>query len=219
MGYQLTQEQKDFLDFIAAKHLHTFYLTGGTALSNFYLQHRFSEDLDFFSSNNFEITDVTNLIGEAKKGIGFTSFDFQQSFNRNIYQLRFPKDRFLKVEFTYYPFEPIEKPKDYDGLLVDNLLDIAVNKVFTITQQARGRDYYDLFVIFGKTKWKFTDLLKKARIKFDWYIDYLQLGSQLLKVESLLDEPILIDTSITKKKVVDFFKKLSTDFQKEILKK
>ena len=26
-----------------------FYLTGGTALSAFYFQHRFSEDLDFFS--------------------------------------------------------------------------------------------------------------------------------------------------------------------------
>ncbi len=28
-----------------------FYLTGGTALSRFYLQHRFSEDLDFFVNN------------------------------------------------------------------------------------------------------------------------------------------------------------------------
>lgn len=29
-----------------------FYLTGGTALSAFYLQHRLSEDLDFFTNND-----------------------------------------------------------------------------------------------------------------------------------------------------------------------
>jgi len=31
--------------------LSSFYLTGGTALGRFYLNHRFSEDLDFFSNN------------------------------------------------------------------------------------------------------------------------------------------------------------------------
>jgi predicted nucleotidyltransferase component of viral defense system len=29
-----------------------FYLTGGTALGRFYLNHRYSEDLDFFVNNN-----------------------------------------------------------------------------------------------------------------------------------------------------------------------
>jgi predicted nucleotidyltransferase component of viral defense system len=28
-----------------------FYLTGGTALGRFYLNHRYSEDLDFFTDN------------------------------------------------------------------------------------------------------------------------------------------------------------------------
>jgi hypothetical protein len=31
-----------------------FYLTGGTALAEFYLQHRLSEDLDFFSEQEVE---------------------------------------------------------------------------------------------------------------------------------------------------------------------
>ena len=29
-----------------------FYLTGGTALSRFYLNHRYSEDLDFFTNRD-----------------------------------------------------------------------------------------------------------------------------------------------------------------------
>ena len=31
-----------------------FYFTGGTVLSEFYLQHRYSNDLDFFSENKFD---------------------------------------------------------------------------------------------------------------------------------------------------------------------
>ena len=32
--------------------LSSFYLTGGIALGRFYLKHRFSEDLDFFTNQN-----------------------------------------------------------------------------------------------------------------------------------------------------------------------
>jgi len=218
MEYHLTSEQKKFLDFLATKKLSSFYFTGGTALSHFYLQHRFSEDLDFFSEEEFKTTDITTIIGEAKRALKFISFDFQQSFNRNIYQIAFPKEKFLKVEFTYYPFKQIERPKLHEGLLVDSLMDIAVNKVFTVTQQSRGRDYYDIFAIIKKTGWDFSDLLSRARIKFDWHIDYLQVGSQLLKVKTHLDDPILSDTPITKESVIDFFAKESVHLGKNILK-
>ena len=46
----LTPFQKQALKAIGESPLvDNFYLTGGTALSAFYLQHRLSEDLDFFS--------------------------------------------------------------------------------------------------------------------------------------------------------------------------
>ncbi len=32
-----------------------FYLTGGTPLAAFYLRHRYSEDLDFFSETEFDV--------------------------------------------------------------------------------------------------------------------------------------------------------------------
>ncbi|MEW6607226.1 MAG: nucleotidyl transferase AbiEii/AbiGii toxin family protein [bacterium] len=48
----LTKSQKKLLKeislFSAMKN--DFFLTGGTALSAFYLQHRYSEDLDFFTA-------------------------------------------------------------------------------------------------------------------------------------------------------------------------
>ena len=51
----LSQNQKDILAIISKDKLicDNFYLTGGTALAEFYLHHRLSEDLDFFSENEF----------------------------------------------------------------------------------------------------------------------------------------------------------------------
>ncbi|MFZ1019900.1 MAG: hypothetical protein WAN61_02835 [Minisyncoccia bacterium] len=41
---------------------------------------------------------------------------------------------FIKTEFTYFPFPVIEKGENIGNLKIDSLLDIAVNKVFTIYQ-------------------------------------------------------------------------------------
>ena len=50
----LSHAQELFLDRLGESDLaEIFYLTGGTALSAFYLHHRESEDLDFFSREPF----------------------------------------------------------------------------------------------------------------------------------------------------------------------
>jgi predicted nucleotidyltransferase component of viral defense system len=49
-GSILTDHQQKALKLIAQTQLaEDFYFSGGTALAYFYLQHRKSEDLDFFS--------------------------------------------------------------------------------------------------------------------------------------------------------------------------
>lgn len=46
----LTRLQRSFLQQLGRSDLReTFFLTGGTALSAFFLAHRYSEDLDFFT--------------------------------------------------------------------------------------------------------------------------------------------------------------------------
>ena len=45
----LTNEQKLALELISYEpNLKNFYLSGGTALAEYYFQHRLSDDLDFF---------------------------------------------------------------------------------------------------------------------------------------------------------------------------
>lgn len=59
----LTDDQKLFLThFRASSLLESFYLTEGTAFSAFFLHHRLSEDLDFFSEQPVWIEEVLAFI-------------------------------------------------------------------------------------------------------------------------------------------------------------
>jgi len=212
-----TKRQKEFLKLVAGSDLsEQFYFTGGTALSLYYFQHRFSEDLDFFSEKEFEASSITVWLKQNKKKIGYQSVDLQTSFNRNIYMLRFSDRDALKVEFTYFPFKRIKEGLIDLGLKVNSLLDIGVDKLFTISQRPRGRDYYDLFFILKKLNQSIDDLRKLAKVKFDWHVDSLQLGAQLNRVGKLLDDPILT-TEIDRKKLIEFYQKEAGKLKSQVL--
>ena len=189
----LNKYQVKFLEIFAKEKELTqkFYLSGGTALTAFYIPYRLSEDLDFFCEEEFDPQAIVVFLKKYKKELGFKELDYQKSFNRNLYFLKF-NDYILKTEFTYYPFKQIEKSKAITGIKIDSLLDIAVNNIFTIFQNPRTRDFIDLYLIIKERDFNFFNLIKKARIKFDWHIDPIQLGAQLMKADELKDYPILI---------------------------
>lgn len=189
----LTRTQRRVLRIIADNEAinKRFYLTGGTALSGFYLGHRYSEDLDFFSFDIVDPISITVFLKDQKSELGFNSFEYQQSMNRNLYFLKYNTSE-LKMEFTYFPFLQIDKPMRENGLLIDGILDIAVNKLFTIYQRSAARDYIDLYMLCEKQGYKINDLLAKARVKFDWHIDPLQLGTQFFKANEAMDLPHMV---------------------------
>lgn len=215
----LTSLQKRFIALLAKnKNLREqFYLTGGTALAAYYLKHRYSEDLDFFGHSNIDILALDVFLKEYKTALKIKKIDFQQSFNRNIFFLHTTKG-ILKVEFTYFPFDPVEKPMIKDGIYIDSLLDIAANKAFTISQNPRARDFIDLYLILKKYRMlSFHQLIKLARSKFDWQIDPIQLGTQLLKAKELKDLPRMLQ-KIDHKEWRNFFLVQAKSLSKEIFK-
>ncbi|MEK7501485.1 MAG: nucleotidyl transferase AbiEii/AbiGii toxin family protein [Patescibacteria group bacterium] len=190
----LSKNQKKLLSILSKQKIVTdnFYLTGGTALAEFYLHHRLSEDLDFFSENEFEPQAISSLFKEIKKVADIEKVSYEQSFNRNLFFLELKNDS-IKTEFTYFPFPRIDLKQKLDDLSIDSLLDIAVNKVFTIYQKPRSRDFIDLYYILQAEKeWTIDGLAEKAQIKFDTFIDSLQLASQFVKVGDLKDYPNMI---------------------------
>jgi len=192
MSKILDKNQENFLHCFSSNKLLTdkFYLSGGTALCEYYIPYRYSEDLDFFTEEEVDLEPITVFFKSIKKQLGYTKFDIQTRFNRNLFFIDFPQDA-LKTEFTYYPFTRIEKGFKKNNLQIDSILDIAVNKLFTIYQKPRSRDFMDLYMVNQKNLYLITDLIKKARAKFDWQVDLLTLGSQFLQASRLKDYPRL----------------------------
>lgn len=192
-----------------------FYLSGGTALAEFYIHHRYSEDLDFFSENEVDPMSIQSFLKSISVKAGIKKVDFEQSFNRNLFHLHFD-DEIIKTEFTYYPFTQLEKPKIIDGLKIDSLMDIAVNKTFTIYQKPRSRDFIDIYLIIKEKGWSFPDLRKQARAKFDTHMDPLQMAKQLLEVDQLEDFPRMI-TPLEPKVWQTFWKQEADKLKSEAL--
>lgn len=193
----LTPRQRAFLEAAGKDEfiVRDFYLTGGTALAAFYLGHRYSEDLDFFSEKEVDTLALNVFFKRVKPRLDVAKIDFQQSYNRNLVFLEYGDDEILKTEFTYFPFPRIEKGRSEYGIEIDSLLDIAVNKLFTIYQRTKARDYIDLYCICHKNGFSIADLTAKARAKFDWHIDPLQLGAQFVKAGDARDLPRMISAT------------------------
>lgn len=189
----LNSIQKQILSILAKDAFFSkyFYLSGGTALSEYYLHHRLSDDLDFFSEKEIDKIWLNSLTQKIKKAINSQKLDIEESFNRNLVYFNSSLGK-IKTEFTYYPFAQIDKPTLVNNLKVDSLTDIAVNKFFTLYQKPTARHFIDLYLILTAKNYSWEELEKLAQIKFETVIDPIQLGSQLIKVETVLDLPKML---------------------------
>lgn len=195
-----------------------FYLSGGTALAEFYLQHRLSEDLDFFSQEELNLEELKKFINLVAKKTQIIEVKFQHGFGLYTFFLKDKKQQY-KIDFGQYPFGPIEELKNFNGIAVESLYDIAVNKAHTIAFRPRLRDFIDLYFILQQKKdWAFSDLIEKSFAKFEMKADNLQLGENLLQVKNLADMPRMIK-KIELAKVQDFFLKELKKLQTEIWRK
>lgn len=186
----LSAEQQRILDQVAQTPFFcdAFYFTGGTALSSLYLHHRESVDLDFFSEQSFNIQTISSLLLDWSS---VHSFTFQAEFLNPVYVtwLKFPNGKTLKVDFARYPYRRLEKGTTYQELPVDSLLDIAVNKILTITQRAEVKDFVDLYFLLQQ--FSVWDLREGVRIKFKRDIEPMVIGSDFLLSEDFTFLPTM----------------------------
>lgn len=138
-----------------------FYLTGGTALSRCYYNHRYSDDLDFFVNKDPEYAKFIQIIldGLADLGLGdLRKFDTFCSFKVN---------NLLKIDLVN------DIPSHINGFnhnaifsRVDNKLNILSNKISALISRDEPKDVVDIWVIATSQKidWKqiFVDVSSKA---------------------------------------------------------
>ncbi|MBC8419152.1 MAG: nucleotidyl transferase AbiEii/AbiGii toxin family protein [Desulfobacterales bacterium] len=188
----LTPNQADFLlEFSESELKDVFRLTGGTALSAFFLEHRLSEDLDFFSTEKISIHLCRQFLSGLKSAAIISA---TRKFDRNIFLLKHEDNSTLKVEFTYYPLQNIEATWDLGGLRVDGFLDIVVNKLCAIADRIESKDYLDVYWALKKGDHSLEELMVFAERKCEIRgINHI-LKNRLLQLPEGIDLlPLLVD--------------------------
>jgi len=163
----LTPFQKRILTAIGLSDLAaSFYLTGGTALAVYYLQHRFSEDLDFFAEAREAMTGVTTIAGEIARDVD-ASVEFTRTFPTFVetYLTNSSGER-VKIDFAFdTPFRllPTEPDPTY-GIRVDNATDMACNKLAALFGRSEPKDFVDVYFICRELM-PFSELYRQANQK------------------------------------------------------
>lgn len=194
----------------------SFYLTGGTALSVFYLYHRKSNDLDLFTNveeliNPFSQKLVNTLKKENIKVSTSRSF---HSFSE-IYVETQEESTVIHLALDS-PFR-FEEPiifKEFPKLKVDSLIDIATNKVLTLFGRATFRDFVDVYFLL-KEKFTKEELIEKAKLK-DPGFDLYWLGVAMERINEFKDDIKDIHL-LTKSCKINDLKEFYADWLKEIL--
>lgn len=136
MDKKVRNAQQRILSLISG-HSGTFALTGGTALELYYLHHRFSSDLDFFSPK-YNIKEIEGLISSFEKGMG-KKITFENEFRTpgfarvRFYTLPVEKNRPLKMDFVEDVVFDSPDIKRFKRVPVYDVNQIYIQKILTVT--------------------------------------------------------------------------------------
>ncbi len=173
-----------------------FYLTGGTCLSRFYVEKRYSDDLDFFTSQSprysFALKNIKRALGQKfQLRAEVESKDFTRFKIDDLLQVDFVND----ISFRYK--EPIITENNY---LLDNIENILSNKITAVIGRDNPKDIFDIYLIrkFYTFDWKV--ILGSAHQKASFSNEELlvrlkSFPKELLKEIKITDETFLDDFS------------------------
>ena len=141
------------------------YLTGGTSLSRFYFNHRLSEDLDIFTVDE-DIRHLSKEIQDIIEKEGFKVYIESSSryFARMFINLPKRQEK-LKIDVVN-EVKRIGNPiHTKEGYYIDNIENIAVNKIVAFEDRAELKDLIDLYFIVKETGINIEEILNLADIK------------------------------------------------------
>jgi len=160
----LTPLKKAFLDeFFQQAIGQEFFLTGGTALAAFYLQHRYSEDIDLFTLNETALYEASRSLPTLAANLGAVYEErprtpsFQQAF------IRTPTEQ-IKIDFVRDVGTQFGEHLHQGAIVIDSELNIAVNKITAIFGRTTPKDFVDLYFLLKKG-YDLNQLMQMAKEK------------------------------------------------------
>jgi len=193
-----------------------FYLTGGTALSEFYLAHRKSFDLDIFTTEKELVLPFSYTFEEEIKK--FFSLRIVKRFTTFVEFEVSEKEKTTKIQLACDSSFRFEEPVDSDiGVKVNDYKDLIVDKLLAFYGRAEIRDAIDLFFIL-KTKdvWELVKFAKQKDPGFDLY----WFANALHKVKNFPDDinewPVEMIEKFDVKELKNLFLNLSNEIMDKI---
>jgi predicted nucleotidyltransferase component of viral defense system len=206
MGKILTPLQEEFIRFFAKTPIKdSFFLTGGTALSAFYLEHRISEDMDFFTEEEGQVPQVLPILQEIVSKLN-AQLEIKRSFRSYLEVFLTQEKGILRCDFALDSPYRLEKKifKQEYGIYVDNVLDISCNKLSALYDRSDPKDFVDIYFI-DKEVIPFEKLVEEAKKKHIGMDNYW-LAISLAKVEDISILPRMLKP-ITPDELKSFFLK------------
>lgn len=243
MGLSMDKEQlkikgaqKELLKAFS-KNSQSFALAGGTALELYYLRHRFSVDLDFFSPK-YDKKEIESIILRFKKYCGIKIKLENEFISPSHAKVRFYSAYFKRlvrpVKIDFVEDVLFEEPdiKKIDGVCVYSAENIYLQKIIAITgakievddvgrqfMQGRreARDVFDIYMLSKKIK-PLHAYLKRLpnqiqRGMIDWYQTFSRHDIKM----GLLEMDIY-DKKFDSKKMIIYLESEIKKFMKEVVK-
>ncbi|MFC1708812.1 nucleotidyl transferase AbiEii/AbiGii toxin family protein [Candidatus Omnitrophota bacterium] len=219
-----------------AKEAKGFALAGGTALELFYLNHRFSADLDFFSPK-YDTKEIEGLLKAFKKACGkkiSLESEFIAPTKAKVRFYAMPvtgSSRALKIDFVedvQFDKPAIRKVK---GVRIYSAANLYLQKISAISGIGSGmdsigrrvsagrgqaRDVFDVYMLSKKIE-PLHAFLKNAPSQYQrgmihWHRTFSRQGLKL----SLLDLDIY-DTNFDSRQMIEYFDDEIKQFMKEVV--
>lgn len=148
---------------------HDSYLAGGTAVY-YYLSHRISIDLDFFTQKQFR---AESLLFKIRELIKETTVEIIEKDTLIVY-LSPEKIRFSLFFLPYKLLSTFNSHELKPGRLINlaSLDDIEAMKAIALVQRGSAKDFVDLYYLLKENGHSFEDLSLRVRQKYNLEKEY-----------------------------------------------
>ena len=148
-----------------------FYLTGGTCLHRFYQERRYSDDLDLFSNDSQLFRDDVRLVrrslvdADLSLDIRADSRDFVRLIVEDSLQVDLVNDRVARLGNSV---------RTSGNIMLDNLDNIAANKICAVLGRDDPKDIFDLYTIFCSSDVNWSAIISAAERKCSFDMEELR---------------------------------------------
>lgn len=166
--------------------LKSFYLVGGTSLA-LQIGHRFSIDLDLFTTEPFDKTELLDLLNTQFEDVSLES-EGTSMLITNINQ--------VKVDFVKMGYPILFPTIETESVRMLDIRDIAPMKLKAIAQRGSKKDFYDLYFLLEKIS--LQEMLQLFSKKFQQQeIFHIIKSLAYFEDAEQYADPIVFDKSIT----------------------